>query len=416
MAMNLATIQHHSYMKSAVVDVGVQVLSPLAPVTEYVAPASVPPVYTTTAVATGDNSDMFCLVYPQISSTAAEPVAPRVVVSLPTVEEFSAPVYDQVHQELVASSEMTENFVEIPVVHEQVIVQGIPEVIVPLPPAQEFSAPVYGQVHQVIVGMRPERLVDSRGPQRCDRTVPSVGAPVLAVQSLRGFDGVDDTTAKFLLQQALKMKEKEEEEQVKRQEDQEEALLTRLQAERDALLVLGLGALSSQQKKRLNAVLDEREAILDRRERRRVVAKRKRKKRRKKKTPKTSSSRGRARRRQRQWHTLYAGERGVVLLHAVFPSIVDRPEMLCIMAGMVQKDRCSGLYMAGITMLLALCSFPWLAGPECSAFWPVWTRRTVARGVQAIGFFWEMTSMSFCIQRSAWFESGYMHCVSLRCL
>ena len=47
---------------------------------------------------------------------------------------------------------------------------------------------------QVIVGMRPERLVDDRGPQRCDRTVPLVGAPVLAVQSLRGFDGVDDTT------------------------------------------------------------------------------------------------------------------------------------------------------------------------------------------------------------------------------
>ena len=33
-AMNLATIQHHSYMKSAVVDVGVQVGSPLAPVIE----------------------------------------------------------------------------------------------------------------------------------------------------------------------------------------------------------------------------------------------------------------------------------------------------------------------------------------------------------------------------------------------
>ena len=246
---------------------------------------------------------------------------------------------------------MTDNFAEIPVVHEQVIVQDIPEVFVPLPPAQEFSAPVYGQVHQVFVGMRPERLVDARGPHRCVRTVPSMGAAVLAVQSLRGFDGVDDTTAKFLVQLALKMKEKEEEERVKRKEEQvkmqEEALLTRLQAERDALLVLGLGALSSQQKKRLNAVLDEREAILDRRERRRVVAKRKRK-RRKKKTPKTSSSRGRARRRQRQWHTLYAGDRGVVLLHAVFPSIVDRPEMPCIMAGMVQKDRCSGMDNAGI--------------------------------------------------------------------
>ena len=39
-----------------------------------------------------------------------------------------------------------------------------------------------------------------------------------------------------------------------------------------------------------------------------------------------------------------------------------------------------------VTMHLALCSLPWLAGPECSVFWPVWTRRTVARGVQAFVF------------------------------
>ena len=26
-----------------------------------------------------------------------------------------------------------------------------------------------------------------------------------------------------------------------------------------------------------------------------------------------------------------------------------------------------------VTMHLALCSLPWLAGPVCSAFWPVWT-------------------------------------------
>ena len=66
-------------------------------------------------------------------------------------------------------------------------------------------------------GMRPEQLPEAPGPQRCDRTVrgTSVGAPVLAVQSLRGFDGVDDTAARFLLQQALK-KEKEEEEEERR--------------------------------------------------------------------------------------------------------------------------------------------------------------------------------------------------------
>ena len=149
--MNLAAFQHHSFMKSAVVDVGVQVGSPLAPLTEYVASTSVPPVYTTTAVTAGDNSVMFSLVYPQISSTAVESVAPRVVGSLPPVEEFSAPVYDQVHQELVSSSEMTEKFAEIPVVHEKVIVQDIPEVFVPLPPVEEFSAPVYDQVHQELV-------------------------------------------------------------------------------------------------------------------------------------------------------------------------------------------------------------------------------------------------------------------------
>ena len=61
---------------------------------------------------------------------------PDVIVPLPPVEEFSAPVYHQVHQEQIAASEMTENIAEIPVVQEQ-----------------------------VIVGTRPERLVDARGPQ-----------------------------------------------------------------------------------------------------------------------------------------------------------------------------------------------------------------------------------------------------------
>ena len=77
--------------------------------------------------------------------------------------------------------------------------------------------------------MRLEQLPKAPGPQRCDRRVrgTSVGAPVLAVQSLRGFDGVDDTVAKFLLQQALKKKKEEEEEDwrlavAKRNEEEEE--------------------------------------------------------------------------------------------------------------------------------------------------------------------------------------------------
>ena len=62
-----------------------------------------------------------------------EPYAPCVVGSLPPVEEFSAAVYDQGLQEHIAASELTENFAEIPVVHEQVIVQDIPVVVDSLP-------------------------------------------------------------------------------------------------------------------------------------------------------------------------------------------------------------------------------------------------------------------------------------------
>ena len=138
-------------------------------------------------------------------------------------------------------------------------------------------------------GTRPAPLSEVAGPQRCDRTVrgTSLGAPPLAAPQLAANETLDSAALSFLLNRALEEKEKEEEERVKREEEQvkrQEALLTRLQAERDVLLVLGLGALSSKQKKRLNAVLGEREAILDRRERRRVVAKRKKKRRRTRKS------------------------------------------------------------------------------------------------------------------------------------
>ena len=72
-------------------------------------------------------------------------------------------------------------------------------------------------------GMRPEQLPEAPGPQRRDRTVrgTSVGSSLLAVQSLRGADGVDNTAAKFLLQQALKMKKEEEEEKERRRKREE---------------------------------------------------------------------------------------------------------------------------------------------------------------------------------------------------
>ena len=140
-AMNLATIQHHSFLKSGVVNVGVQEGSPLSPVTEYVAPALLPPVYSTTTVTTG-------LVYPQFSSTAVVPSAPCVVGSLPPVEEFTEPVYDQVLQEHIAASELMEKSAEFPVVLEQVIVQEFPDDFAPLPPVVVFSVPVYAHDHQ----------------------------------------------------------------------------------------------------------------------------------------------------------------------------------------------------------------------------------------------------------------------------
>ena len=48
---------------------------------------------------------------------------PHVVDSLPPVEEFTEPVYNQVHQEQSVAGEMTLNIVENPAVQEQVIVQ-----------------------------------------------------------------------------------------------------------------------------------------------------------------------------------------------------------------------------------------------------------------------------------------------------
>ena len=103
--MAVAAATHHSYDRSsahACTQTDLEYVTP-APVIECVAPApavtfvvpsqQLPPVFTTTTVTTDD------------------------------LEEFTAPVCNQVHQELIAASEMTENFAEIPVVQEQVTVQ-----------------------------------------------------------------------------------------------------------------------------------------------------------------------------------------------------------------------------------------------------------------------------------------------------
>ena len=65
-----------------------------------------------TTVNPGISFEITGLVRPQFSSTAVEASAPQVVVSLPPFEVFTAPVYNQVHQEQIVAGEMTQNIVE----------------------------------------------------------------------------------------------------------------------------------------------------------------------------------------------------------------------------------------------------------------------------------------------------------------
>ena len=177
-----------------------------------------------------------------------------------------------------------------------------------------------------------------RGPKP-----PSPGVPLLATPLLAGH------TLAFLTRAVLEEKKKAEvetEERMRRQrrlaEEHEERMLALKRRVRDDLpLTPAEHAAWKEWACRPPSSAGKR---------------RKRKKRRKKKTPETSSSRGRARRRQRQWHTLYAGDRGVVFLHAVVPSVVVRPLMLGIMAGMHQKDRYAVTPSTGW--------FPWFDAPR----------------------------------------------------
>ena len=124
--MHVAAALHHSAQRGARVDASTQTDSyaaatcaaTAAPVSifEYVAPAPVieyiasapaltyvasgqqlPPVDTTATVATAVNLDVTGFASPQFSSTAVEPSSPHVVDSLPPLEEFTEPGYNQVH-------------------------------------------------------------------------------------------------------------------------------------------------------------------------------------------------------------------------------------------------------------------------------------------------------------------------------
>ena len=363
-AMNLATVQHHSHMKSAVVDVGVQVGSPLAPVTEYVTPAPavsyaapapvvdyVAPAPSVTYAAPASVFEYVApapvLEYiaptPAVSYVApsqqlrpaytAEGSASQVVGSLPPREVFAAPVFGQVHQEQLAGGEIPENLVEILVVQKQVIVQASPHVVGSPPPVAEFTSPMYNPVHQeqfsagdtaedfaifpvvqkqVLVGMRPAPPSEVAGPQGAAATVGYVAAPVplLAQPVLGGGNTLDAAAVQFLLAQSL----------LQRQRDEEKAAQRLVKEAEEA-----------KEKEERKAKFEEKMLVVNRRVRdgtatpaeeaawRRWMGlvpgssssssgkRRKRKKRRKRRTPRTSSLPGRARRRHRQWFACSAG-------------------------------------------------------------------------------------------------------------
>ena len=156
--MHVAAALHHSAQRGARVDASTQTDSYAAatcaataasvPIFEYVAPAPVieyispapamtyvefsqqlPPVDTTSTVATDVNLDVTGFVSPQISSTAVEPSSPHVVDSLPPLEEFTELVYNQADQEQFVAGEMTQNITGNSSVQEQVIVHNIPPIV-----------------------------------------------------------------------------------------------------------------------------------------------------------------------------------------------------------------------------------------------------------------------------------------------
>ena len=140
-------------------------------------------------------------------------------------------------------------------------------------------------------GLRPAPPSEVAGPQGSAATggYVAAGAPLLAVSSLRGADGVDDTAVKFLLRAELRKKKKEEEEKEREQarklkEAQDKADLEL--AKRDPWWAQHLADMKA----------------MELRNKASSSSKRKRKKRRKRRTPRTSSLPGRARRRHRQRH------------------------------------------------------------------------------------------------------------------
>ena len=212
--MAMITAGHHSYCRADGIEIGVQAGTPLAPVTEYVAPApAVDWDVPATVIEYMSSAPVFGYLAPAPAVSLSVPSQQLPFVYTTTtvtddLEEFTEPVYDQVHQEQFAAGEMTENIVEIPVVQEQVIVQAIPEVVDSLPPVEEFTEPGFNQVHheqiaaipvvteyfpmtddeggEVSAGVRPAPLEEGRPQGKLQRhagigyeLVQALDAPVL---------------------------------------------------------------------------------------------------------------------------------------------------------------------------------------------------------------------------------------------
>ena len=159
-------------------------------------------------------------------------------------------------------------------------------------------------------GVRPGSLFDP-GPQRSDRSLrrsagdglPTPGLPVLAGAS---GEAVDASTLRFLAAVALYSRKLEEEEEEKKREEEEEEELMKIRN-------IPLNQLTSLQKQKLGSWLrkeKEKEkakaavGVLPSSSSSSSGFRRKRKKRRKRRLPRSPRPllRGRARRRQRQWH------------------------------------------------------------------------------------------------------------------
>ena len=110
---------------------------------------------------------------------------PQVVSSLFLLDEFDAPVYNQIHQEPIVAGETTQNTLENPVVQEQVVVQEIleaPQVVDSFPLLGDVAARDYNQVLQspVIFQEIPEVQIVERIQTALNTSSTSTSSGVLA--------------------------------------------------------------------------------------------------------------------------------------------------------------------------------------------------------------------------------------------